>query len=366
MLASRPDASRRAGDPVVVTFDDGTADLVDVALPILERHRVPATFYLGDGLRRARARRSPGDGRPSSWAGGARGRGATGWSRRVAHPHARLLDRLPPAEAADELDRSRTSSASGSASAADHFAYPKAVAASPEVEPLVRSRFRSASLGGSRPNPYPATDLAPAGRTAVQLSDGTGYFARKAAGGMALEEQLPEGRQPRATALRSADRPTARRRPVPDHPAEAAAPARRCRARCRPPGVRRTPGGALSAAAAHAATPVGVVAEATDRLGQRGRGRDGHEQAGHSVVDHLAAARTSVAMTGRPDAAASIAARGNPHGATAARTGPCPVQPVDVVTHAEEPHPAVRLRSGWWRSRASGFSGSSGPMTTTT
>ena len=30
---------------VVITFDDGTQDFVDHALPILERHRLPATLY---------------------------------------------------------------------------------------------------------------------------------------------------------------------------------------------------------------------------------------------------------------------------------------------------------------------------------
>ncbi len=33
-------------DPVVVTFDDGTADFAEHAAPILERHGIPATLYL--------------------------------------------------------------------------------------------------------------------------------------------------------------------------------------------------------------------------------------------------------------------------------------------------------------------------------
>ena len=32
-------------DPVVLTFDDGTTDLAEVATPILERHGLPATLY---------------------------------------------------------------------------------------------------------------------------------------------------------------------------------------------------------------------------------------------------------------------------------------------------------------------------------
>ena len=68
-----------------------------------------------------------------------------------------------------------------------------AVAASAEVEPLVRARYRSAALGGNRPNPYRGTDVHRLSGTAVQVSDGAAYFVRKARGGMALEDRLRRG-----------------------------------------------------------------------------------------------------------------------------------------------------------------------------
>ena len=92
--------------PVVVTFDDGTADLVDVALPILCRHRVPAVFYLAtDFIEHGRP--FPNDGVPLSWAA-AREAVSTGLVTIGSHTdtHA-LLDRVDPAVAAAELDRSR-------------------------------------------------------------------------------------------------------------------------------------------------------------------------------------------------------------------------------------------------------------------
>src|SRR5262249_8662992 len=52
---------------VVVTFDDGTVDFVEHALPVLERHRIPVTLYaatafINDGVE------FPDHGRPLSWA----------------------------------------------------------------------------------------------------------------------------------------------------------------------------------------------------------------------------------------------------------------------------------------------------------
>lgn len=176
-------------DPIVVTFDDGTADLAEVAAPILERHAVPATVYLAtkfidEGIA------FPDDGTPLSWAA-ARDMAATGLVTFGSHTHGHLLlDRLPPQQAVDELDRSRHLIEDQLGAPAHHFAYPKAVGASPEVEPLVRERYRSAALGGNRPNPYGRTDVHRLSRTAVQVSDGNEYFVRKARGGMALEDSI--------------------------------------------------------------------------------------------------------------------------------------------------------------------------------
>jgi peptidoglycan/xylan/chitin deacetylase (PgdA/CDA1 family) len=183
--ADRPDSD----DRVVVTFDDGTADLADTATPILERHGVPATVYLAtrfidEGVA------FPDDGTPLSWSA-VRDMAATGLVTFGSHTHSHLLlDRLSPTEAMDELDRSRELIEERVGTPARHFAYPKAVAASAEVEPLVRERYRSAALGGNRPNPLGASDVHRLARTAVQVSDGNDYFVRKARGGMALEDSI--------------------------------------------------------------------------------------------------------------------------------------------------------------------------------
>src|SRR5262249_38296556 len=77
--------------PVCVTFDGGTADFVDEALPELVAHGIPATLYVATDHVEA-GRPFPDDGRPVSWAG-LRDALATGLVTIGSHTHShRLLD----------------------------------------------------------------------------------------------------------------------------------------------------------------------------------------------------------------------------------------------------------------------------------
>jgi peptidoglycan/xylan/chitin deacetylase (PgdA/CDA1 family) len=182
------DGSARA-DPVVITFDDGTADFVDHALPILERHRLPATLYAATAFI-DEALPFPGDGHPVSWRG-LSDACATGLVDVGSHTHGhRLLDRMPPDRVDGELDRSIELIGEHLGAPPLDFAYPKAVAGSPAADRAVRGRFRSAALGGSRPNPFGTTDPYCLARSPIQRSDGMRWFRRKLDGGMAAEDGL--------------------------------------------------------------------------------------------------------------------------------------------------------------------------------
>jgi peptidoglycan/xylan/chitin deacetylase (PgdA/CDA1 family) len=194
-IEARADSDGDRVSSVVVTFDDGTADFVDVALPILERHGVCVTLYaatgfIDDGVD------FPDGGRPLSWSA-VRDACSTGLVDVGSHTHRHLLlDRISPAVAAEELDRSVGLIADRLGRPPLDFAYPKAVAGTPENARLVRDRFRSAALAGTRVNPYAAskssrrTDPQRLARSPIQVSDGMQYFERKLAGGMALEDSF--------------------------------------------------------------------------------------------------------------------------------------------------------------------------------
>ncbi len=90
---------------VAVTFDDGTADFADEAVPVLVEHGVPATLYIAtDFLDQGRP--FPDDGVPLSWAALADA-ASTGVVDVGSHTHTHaLLDRLAVGDIASELDRS--------------------------------------------------------------------------------------------------------------------------------------------------------------------------------------------------------------------------------------------------------------------
>jgi peptidoglycan/xylan/chitin deacetylase (PgdA/CDA1 family) len=176
-----------AARDVVVTFDDGTADFVDEALPVLVEHNIPAVLYVAtehvdDG------RPWPDDGVAISWAG-LREAQSTGLVTIGSHTHSHaLLDRCPPDVAEKELDRSIELIAEQLGAPPAHFAYPKALAGSPAAASAVAGRFRSAALAGTRRNRYGATDPHRLARSPIQRGDGMTYFRRKVAGGMTLED----------------------------------------------------------------------------------------------------------------------------------------------------------------------------------
>ena len=176
-----------APDPIVITFDDGTADFAELAVPVLARHGLPATLYVAtDFVDRGVA--FPADGTPISWAA-LREVEATGLVTIGSHTHTHaLLDRLPPEGVEQELDRADDLIEEHLGTRPRHFAYPKAVAGSSAADGAVRRRYRSAALAGTRTNVHGSTDVHRLARSPIQASDGMRYFRAKLAGGMHLED----------------------------------------------------------------------------------------------------------------------------------------------------------------------------------
>jgi peptidoglycan/xylan/chitin deacetylase (PgdA/CDA1 family) len=182
----RLEAGDLVDDPVVLTFDDGTADWVDHALPTLVEHGAPATFYVATDFVE-RGVPFPGGAPPVSW-GGLGELVATGLATIGSHTHTHsLLDRADAPTAVDEIDRSIGLVEERLQVPCAHFAYPKALLGSPAAEGAVRQRFRSAALAGTRPNHHGA-DVHRLHRTPIQVGDGMRWFRRKAKGGMRFED----------------------------------------------------------------------------------------------------------------------------------------------------------------------------------
>jgi len=174
--------------PIVVTFDDGTADFMEVVLPLLVRWQIPSTLYVATKYV-DEEREFPGSGRPISWKA-LREAVSTGLVTVGSHTHSHaLLDRLPPSRVREELDRSVRLIADRLDVRCDHFAYPKAIAGR-GAEEVVRRTFVSAAVGGNRANVPGRTDLHRLARSPIQVSDQMRWFNAKLDGGLAFEESI--------------------------------------------------------------------------------------------------------------------------------------------------------------------------------
>jgi peptidoglycan/xylan/chitin deacetylase (PgdA/CDA1 family) len=173
--------------PSVLTFDDGTSDFVDVALPMLVEFKVPATLYLSTAFVDSRER-YPADGVPVSW-NGLREVVSTGLVTIAAHTHNHtLLDRCDAETARSELDTCNDRIAAELGIDVEHFAYPKALRASGAIEAEVRRRYRSAAVAGTRANNPRTFDPHRLLRSPIQRADGWDGFIRKLEGGMRTED----------------------------------------------------------------------------------------------------------------------------------------------------------------------------------
>ncbi len=183
------DASAPSPDLVAITFDDGTADFVEHAVPILVKHDLPATLYLATEFVE-QGRSFWDDGTVLSWAA-LRDAQSTGLISIGSHTHGHiLLDRVGATSAAADLDRSIGLIGEQLAVEARHFAYPKALAPTETIDAVVRARFVSAALAGGGTNRFGRTDLGRLARSPIVVADGLGWFARKARGGLRLEGAL--------------------------------------------------------------------------------------------------------------------------------------------------------------------------------
>ena len=167
---------------VVVTFDDGTSDFREEALPLLERHRVPALLYLATG----------------GVANGSRDPSAITWPQLAecvstglvtvgshTHTHANLARASEP-EAENEMRMSKELIEDRLGVSCRHFAYPWGVAGA-GADRAARRLFTSAAWDGWRTNRAGRIDPHRLGRVPILRDDGFFFFRRKVAGQLDTE-----------------------------------------------------------------------------------------------------------------------------------------------------------------------------------
>lgn len=171
---------------VVLTFDDGFADLHDVAWPILTHHDLPFTVYLATSFLGGRMQweGSTSTGPPAP---------ALTWEQAAAlaaderttignHTHTHV----PPEElTVDELDACTVAIQRRLGLTPRHFTYPWGLAVT-AMEPELRARFRSVTTGELGRN-RPGADFARLRRIPVRASDPVEFFRAKVTGSLAAE-----------------------------------------------------------------------------------------------------------------------------------------------------------------------------------
>ncbi len=178
-----------AGDvspSVVLTFDDGFADVYENAWPLLKDRRLPFTIYLASAYM----------GEPMVWEGatatGQPGRGlswaqleemlASGLCTLGNHTHHHVR---PEALTIAELDECTTEIQRHLRVTPRHFTYPWGVRV-PPMDEAMRDRFRSASTGELGRN-LPGTNLQALARVPVRRTDPDAFFAAKLTGSLRAE-----------------------------------------------------------------------------------------------------------------------------------------------------------------------------------
>lgn len=177
-----------AGDDaprVVLTFDDGFADVHDTALPLLVDRGLPFTLYLATAYVGGRMHW---EGSTASAPGPALRWGqiaelvSTGLCTLANHTHTHV----PPERlTTQELDRCTAALQDRLGITPRHFAYPWGVAV-PDLEGALRARFRSAATGRVGRN-HPGTDPLRLRRVPVRQTDPLSFFAAKLTGGLEAE-----------------------------------------------------------------------------------------------------------------------------------------------------------------------------------
>lgn len=170
---------------VVLTFDDGFADVHTTAWPLLRAASLPFTLYVATAY----------VGGTMHWPGSTSAHPGPGlsWAQLAelaadplvtignhTHTHAR-----PEALSADELDRCSSLLEERLGIVPQHFCFTWGVPV-PDARPLLQARFRSATTGTVGRN-HPASDRLALARVPVRGSDPLPFFRAKLAGDLGAE-----------------------------------------------------------------------------------------------------------------------------------------------------------------------------------